>query len=190
MNRQIPPSDVRVGDAYERVRAEQRAMLVERQRDRRVAIGDSLALVFENRLTLQASLEELLRTERTADPERVAAGAAAYSDVLPAEGDLAATLYVEAADPAELAQAVADLAGIAAGVFLEIGGERVGARAEVEDSSEAEPAAACGVSFRLEDRLRAAWLGGTSVVVGVEHPACSARTQLTEEQRRAIGADL
>jgi Protein of unknown function (DUF3501) len=188
MSEPILPDEVRLGDAYEQPRAEQRAMLVDQQRERRVPIGDSLSLVFENRRTLLASLEEMLRTERTDDPERAAAGAAAYNDVLPAGGDLAATLYVEAADPAELAKAVDDLAGIQGSLFLEIGGDRVSA--EPDDSSSEEPAAAWHVAFSLDDRHREAWLGGADVIAAVEHPACSARTQLSEEQRRAIGADL
>ena len=97
--------DVRVGGAYEEGRAERRHRVAEMKRACRVHLGDSLALVFENRETIRSTLEEALRTERIDDPERVAAEIEAFNAVVPAEGELTAMLFLEVADPADLGAA-------------------------------------------------------------------------------------
>ena len=94
--------DIRVGDAYELVRGDERHRVAEMKRLRRIHLGESLALVFETRDTIRATLEEALRTERIDDPDRVAAEIAAFNVVLPGQGQLVALLFVEVADPADL----------------------------------------------------------------------------------------
>ena len=183
------PEEIRTGAAYESARSDERVRLAELQRHRRVSLGRILSLVFENRETLQAALEEMLRTERTSEPGRVTAGVAAFNAVLPGNAVLGSTLYIDVADPAELAQAIADLGGVERTVYLDVGGDRV---AGVPDDAEAEDEAAGAwhVGFPLGAPHQDAWRTGAEIAVGVEHPACSARVVLAEAQRRAIGADL
>ena len=77
----LTPADVRVGDAYEQVRAESRRDAAALKGPRRIALGDTLSLVFENRDTMRAVLEEMLRAERVDDAEEVAADVAAVNAV-------------------------------------------------------------------------------------------------------------
>jgi len=189
MGRELVPEEIRAGTAYETVRGDERSRIAALQRYRRVSLGRVLSLVFQNRETLTAALEEMLRTQRSAEPDRVAAGVAAFNAMLPDDPVLGATLYVDVADPAELAQAIADLGGIERSVYLDIGGERVGGLPDVGEAED-EAAGAWHISFPLGDPHRDAWSTGAEIAVGVEHPAYSARVVLGEEQRRAIGADL
>ncbi len=117
--------EVRVGAAYDAERAEERRRVAELKRFRRVHLGESLALVFENRDTIRSTLEEALRTERVEDPERVAGEIAAFNAVVPTPGDLAATLFLEVDDPADLNAAVVRLDGVEDTVFIEVAGSRV-----------------------------------------------------------------
>ena len=189
MRREFSAEDIRVGDEYEQARVDQRRTIAERQRHRRITLGGVLSLVFEDPDTVRTALEEMLRTQRSAEPDRVAAGVAAFNAMLPDDPVLGATLYVDVADPAELAQAIADLGGIERSVYLDIGGERVGGLPDAGEAED-EAAGAWHISFALGDPHRDAWSTGAEIAVGVEHPAYSARVVLGEEQRRAIGADL
>jgi len=189
MRREFSAEDIRVGDEYEQARVDQRRTIAERQRHRRITLGGVLSLVFEDPDTVRTALEEMLRTQRSAEPDRVAAGVAAFNAMLPDDPVLGATLYVDVADPAELAQAIADLSGIERSVYLDIGGERVGGLPDAREAED-EAAGAWHISFALGDPHRDAWSTGAEIAVGVEHPAYSARVVLGEEQRRAIGADL
>jgi hypothetical protein len=178
--------DVRAGADYEYVRGEERHRIGELQRVRRVRLGETVTLVFENRETIRSTLEEALRTERIDDPERVAAERAAFDAVVPPRGELAAMLFLEVADPADLAAAAAAIEDT---VFLEVAGARVrGVPEAVAPPGERAPAHYLRIA--LEPGVRAAVLSGAAIAVGTDHPNLTVLVQLDEEQRQAIVADL
>jgi Protein of unknown function (DUF3501) len=181
--------EVRVGDAYESVRGDERRRVADLQRLRRIRLGDALALVFENRDTIRSTVEEALRTERIEEPGRVADEIAAFNAVMPAPGELAAALFLEVADPADVNAAVMRFHGIEHTVFLEVGGTRSRGIPE-EVFPQGESAVAHYLRFRIEPGQREAILGGSSVVAGSDHPTCAIRVALDEDQRQAIAADL
>jgi Protein of unknown function (DUF3501) len=185
----IHRDDVRVGDAYERARGDERHNVAELKRFRRVHLGDRLALVFENRDAIRSTLEEALRTERIDDPDRVATEIAAFNAVVPGRGELAAVLFIEVADPADLAAAATQLEGVERAVFIEVAGTRVRGVPEVV-SPPGEMAPAHYLRFNLDPGQRAAVLGGSAIAAGTEHPNLTVTVELDEEQRRAIAAEL
>ena len=181
--------DVRAGADYEYVRGEERHRIGELQRVRRVRLGETVTLVFENRETIRSTLEEALRTERIEDPERVAAERAAFDAIVPPRGDLAALLFLEVADPADLAAAAGAIEGIEHAVFLEVAGARVrGVPEAVAPPGESAPAHYLRIA--LEPGVRAAVLSGAAIAVGADHPNLTVLVQLDEVQRQAIVADL
>jgi hypothetical protein len=181
--------DVRVGAAYELARGDERHRIAELKRSRRIHLGDMLALVFENRETIRSTLEEALRTERIDDPDRVAGELAAFNAVVPEPGQVAALLFLEVADPADLAAAAAQLEGIEQAVFIEVGGTRVRGVAEaVSPPGESTPAHF--LRFTLEPDQRNAIATGSAIVVGTDHRNLTVEIQLDEEQRASVAADL
>jgi hypothetical protein len=181
--------EVHTGQEYEEVRAEERDAVVAAQRERRVRLGSRLTLVFESRATIRLSLEELLRADRITDDSEVTAKIDDFNTFVPAGGQLGATLYVEATDSAELGAALTELAGVQRSVYLEVAGQRIDGEA-LEGEIADELAAASFIAFQLPSEVCEAWSRGASVAAGVAHPHCSERTELTSEQRSAIGADL
>ena len=181
--------EVRVGEAYEAARAEERRRVADLKRFRRVHLGESLALVFENRDTIRSTLEEALRTERVDDPARVAGEVEAFNAVVPAPGDLAAALFLEVDDPADLNAAVVRLDGVEDTVFLEVAGARVRGVPE-EVFLKGEGALAHYLRFSLTSEQRAAIVGGSPVLAGSDHPNCAMTVELDDEHRRALAADL
>jgi hypothetical protein len=184
--------DLRVGADYEGARLERRAVAIELRRRRRVGLGDLLSVVFENEETLRAAAEESLRAERVEDPESVAAEVARWQPLLPAAGELVATLYLEVADAAKLGELAGDLAGIAECVYLEVDARRSPGTVATPDEAAAASAAAPAayLRFALSDSQREAWREGARVVLGVAHPRCSATTELSDEQRATVAQDL
>ena len=185
----LSPSDIRVGAEYEEIRGEARRGVAELKRHRRVTLGDQLALVFENRETIRSALEELVRAEHVTDPVRLAGDVGAFNALIPALGELGATLYLEIADPADLGVAASQLQGVERCLYLEVAGTTTTAHAEIVTAPD-ETAPAYYLSFPLSPDQRSAWLDGAEVVAGVEHAACAVRVSLDEQQRRAIAADL
>jgi hypothetical protein len=182
----LGPHEVRTGAAYEAERAAGRAHLAESAADRRVSLGAGLVLVFETRDTVRASLEELLRAERVSDERRIAAETAAFADMVPGDQELGATLYLDIADPAVLADRVAELGDLGAAVLLEVSGVRVAARSGAADIG----AGALHLVFALGDGARQTLLDGGTAALVVDHPRYSATAVLDADQVRAVTADL
>jgi Protein of unknown function (DUF3501) len=186
---QLDADDVRVGAAYELARGGERHRVAEVMRSRRIHLGENLALVFENRDAIRSTLEEALRTERIDDPERVAGEIAAFNAVVPEPGQLAAVLFLEVADPADLAAAADQLDGIEHSVCIEVVGARVrGVPEAVSPPGESVPAHF--LRFRLEPDQRASILAGSPIAIATDHPNLAVTVQLDEEQRRAVASDL
>jgi hypothetical protein len=181
--------EVRVGQAYEAMRGDERRRIAELKRFRRVHLGHSLALVFENRDTIRSTIEEALRTERIEDPDQVAGEVGAFNAVVPAPGELSAALFLEVADPADLSAAALRLDGVEQTVFLEVAGTQVRAVPETVFPP-GEVALAHYLRFRLEPEQREAIRNGATVVAGADHPGCAVTVVLDEDQRQAIAQDL
>ena len=186
----LDPEDLRVGASYEAARGDARAAAIELRRRRRIDLGDLISVVFESRETLAAAAEEALRAERIEDREEVRGEAGKFALLLPPEGGLAASLFVEVADAAEMASVLAELDGIAGSIHLEIDGSRCQAAA-ISPGPVAEGAAPVAyLRFELTPSQREAWTEGARVLLRATHPRYSVGTELSDEQRAAIAADL
>lgn len=179
-------ADVRTGAAYESDRESAREALAADAAARRVTIDGGLVLVFDSEATLRAALEEFLRAERVTDPERVAGEAAAFAELVAGPGELVATLYIDDADPAGLADRVAELHGLGGAVALQVGDTTVPAHEEGAETG----AGALRLRFALDERQAAAVRDGRNLAVVVDHPRIQARTRLSEEQARAVATCL
>jgi hypothetical protein len=177
-------ADVRVGAAYEAERGESRSRLAAASAARRVELGEGLVLVLETRESVRAALEETLRSQRVADPEEVDAEMAVFAALLPGDDELVATLYLDVADPAALADRLGELAGIAAALSMELGQARVTARLSAADAE----GGAARVVFPLGAAGAAHLLSGAPVVLALDHPQVRARVTLDEDQLRALAS--
>jgi hypothetical protein len=181
--------DVRVGAAYEMDRGEERRRIAELKGPRRIALGGSLALVFESRDTIRATLEEALRTERVDDPARVASEIEAFNAVVPAPGELVAVLFLEVADPADLNSALLRFDGVERTIFMEIGGDRIPGMADTVFAP-GEGAVAFPLRFRTDPVQRDSIRNGAPISLGSDHPNLAVTVPLDGAQREAITRDF
>jgi hypothetical protein len=186
--KELTSAELRVGDAYQSVREQSRRSAADARRDLRISLA-GVSLVFENRETLVVALEEALRAERITDATRVAAEVDAFNRLVPAEGELIACLYVDAADQAELGGRLADAAGLDRAVYLDIGGSRAAAVAGPVDA-DAPAAAVSLLRFPLDEEMRRSLDAGADISAGIDHPSHRARAVLTAAQRQAVTACL
>jgi hypothetical protein len=75
--------------AYETVRDNFRKDIIERKKAGRLAVGDKVSLVFENRDTVVFQIQEMLRAERTTDLDKIREEIAVYNELLPNPGSSA-----------------------------------------------------------------------------------------------------
>jgi uncharacterized protein DUF3501 len=178
---------------YERVREERRRHVIALKGVRRVAVGQYLSFVFENRETVWFQVQEMCRTERIAEEARITDEVDVYNTLLPGPGELAATMMIEITESAQV-QAVLDrLRGIDTGhyVWLEVGPHRVAASFEAGHSDEerGKISAIHFVRFPLPPAARRIFRQAEVTLV-VEHPHQRARTALPLATQASLAADL
>ena len=116
----LTPKDLFSLEEYHKRRADFRAAVLAHKRNRQIAIGPSLSLFFEDRLTMQYQVQEMLRAERIFESEAIAEELAAYNPLIPDGSNLKATMMLEYPDVAERRSALRRLGGIERAVYIEV----------------------------------------------------------------------
>lgn len=186
----LRPTDLWPLPVYEGVRDQFRKEVIAAKRDRRIEVGPNMTLVFENRLTVKFQVLEILRAERITKPEHVQEELDGFNDMLPGEGELSATLLIAftGTEP-EVAARLAALSGLGEAVFLELGGQRIGAVFEGGRDDGRRVSAVQYLRFpvggpaALLDLSRPARLS-------IDHRAYRHAADLPEGMRRSLAVDL
>lgn len=146
----LTPADVLSPDEYERQRELYRQRIIELKRRRRISLGDKITLVFENRETLRFQVQEMVRVERIVDPQKIQDELDVYNALLPAPGEVSATLLIELTDSTTMKQWLDRFMGLDHGekVGLRAGGELVYGGFEGGHSHETKISAVHFVRFR------------------------------------------
>jgi len=179
-------------ERYHEIRAEFRARVLAHKRLRQVPLGPNATLYFEDRLTIQYQIQEMLRIERIFEAEAIDEELAAYNPLIPDGANLKATFMLEYEDPDERRHMLGRLRGIEDRVWLEVGGERVHAVADedLDRATDDKTSAVHFLRFELPGRMRAALAEGAAMRFGIEHDAYHQDCTLSEASRAALIADL
>jgi len=188
----LAAADLMSLEQYARARAAFRSRVIEHKRRRTVAVGPHLTCCFEDRLTVQYQVQEMLRAERIFEADGIQDELDAYNPLIPDGTNLKATLLIEYPDPAERQLALARLKGIERRCYVAVGAERAYAIADedLERENEDKTSAVHFLRFELGTEARRRFLGGAPVTVGVDHPAYAHAVELSPEAHAALGADL
>ncbi|MCA9465668.1 MAG: DUF3501 family protein, partial [Nitrospira sp.] len=82
----ITAQDLLSAADYEQQRTEIRQRIIALKKRRRLAVGNLVTLVFENRETLLFQTQEMIRTERIVDPQKIQEELDVYNALLPQAG--------------------------------------------------------------------------------------------------------
>ena len=189
----ITKDDILDLDAYERERPDRRAKLREIKRDRRVAVGPSATFYFENYDTMLHQIHEMLRIEKGGDAQ-LADELDAYNPLLPQGRDLVATLMFEIDDEVRRTRFLRQLTNVETTCYLQVGEEKVFARAETEVSRTKDDGKTSAIHFLHFDMSDAQAdlfkAGSVPVAIGIAHENYSHAAGLSEAVRSALAGDL
>ena len=160
-------------EQYARERDAFRAKVLAHKRSRTVAVGPNMTWVFEDRLTIQYQVQEMLRIERVFELAGIQEELDAYNPLIPDGGNWKATMMIEYTDPAERAVALGKLRGIEDLCFVaSAGGPRVMAIADedIERENDEKTSAVHWLRFELPASARDAIQTGAAVTIGTDHP--------------------
>ena len=185
-------ADVQNLHEYEKARDAARRDIIALKQRRRVAVGDRLSFIFENRQTVLFQIQEMIRAERIVAEERVQDEIDVYNALVPEPGELSATMMIEIEDKSQIQPQLDRLMGIDWGEYvgLQIGRDfAVAGVFEEGHSKEDQIAAVHFVRFPIPAEARRAF-AREPVALVVEHPNYRARTELSPVIRAALLEDL
>jgi len=184
--------DIRSLFEYQREREEFRREVIDVTRKRRVHLGELVSLVFENRDTVRFQVQEMMRTERMTDEAAIQEELDVFNPLIPDQGELSATMFIEIADPQRVEEELNRLVGIEDSVYLQIGDEYTEkGRAEPGRTTQEKVSAVQYVKFRLTpEEMKSFSQGDKDIYFLIDHPNYQARAKLAPETRRALDEDL
>jgi hypothetical protein len=190
--RKITLADIRPLPEYEAMRDPLRRHVIEVKKPRRLSVGDSVSLVFENRETVLYQIQEMVRAEHITSPEAIQDEIDTYNRSIPEDGQLSATMLIELTDREGIRAWLERLVGINEHVRLRIGSEHIVPGVfEPGWSREDRVAAVQYVKFPLTLAQREAFRSGREpVYIEVDHPHYQAVARLDRAVRETLASDL
>jgi hypothetical protein len=179
--------------AYERIRDVFRIEVMEHKAHRRVQLGPEVSITFEDRKTLIFQIQEMMRTERMVKEEAIQEEIDIYNTLIPGDGELSATLFIEITDSDQIREKLHKFLGLTDGnsMWLQVGDDKVYAQFEEGRSEEDRISSVHYIRFQLPSNAR----------VRISDPSSDAKfciaqgdyqykVPLTEDMRESLGADL
>jgi hypothetical protein len=169
---QLSHEDLYSLEEYSRIRQEFRARVISHKKNRRLAIGPNAALYFEDELTMQYQIQEMLRIERIFEHDGIQDELDVYNPLIPDGNNWKATFMMEYHDTGERKLALAKLIGIENAIWLAVEGHekvRPIANEDLERSNEDKTSAVHFMRFELTDGMIESLKNGAKLSVGIDH---------------------
>jgi hypothetical protein len=181
-------------EQYSSVRDEFRNGVLEHKRNRRLALGTNAALYFEDRMTMQYQVQEMLRIERIFEADGINEELEAYNPLIPDGSNWKATFMVEFPDADERQVMLQQLVGIEDLVYMQVGElDRSFAIADedLDRADETKTSAVHFLRFELSSDQVAALKDGTALTAGIDHDNYKAKiSPVAENIRLSLLGDL
>jgi hypothetical protein len=191
--RKLSRADLMGLEAYAEQRPAFRAEVIEHKKPRRVALAPHATLYFEDTLTIQYQVQEMLRAERIFEADAIEDELAAYNPLIPDGANWKATLMFEYPDVEERRRALAAMPGIEHRVWAQVAGQQkiFGiANEDLERSTDEKTSAVHFVRFELDPQSVAAARAGADIRMGIDHDQMRCEVTLSDASRRSLVADL
>jgi hypothetical protein len=159
-------------EQYAEMRPGFREKVLAHKKNRRLDLGTNAALYFEDRLTMQYQVQEMLRIERIFEADGINEELEAYNPLIPDGSNWKATFMVEFPDVEERKAMLAQLVGIEDRVYVQVADfDRVYpiADEDLERDTEEKTSAVHFLRFELSAEQVAALKGGASLIAGIDH---------------------
>lgn len=180
-------------ERYAAERSDFRARVIAHKKARRVALGQDVSLLFEDRLTVQYQIQEMLRIERIFEAAGIQDELDAYNPLIPDGSNLKATMLIEIPDPALRAERLSQLGGIEHRLYARVDGiARIFANSDedMDRSDDRKTSAVHFVRFEFPAAAIAALRAGAALTLGIEDPRLPEVVQVPEAARAALLSDF
>jgi hypothetical protein len=181
-------------EQYSTARKDFRAKVLEHKRNRSVALGPNATWSFEDQLTMQYQVQEMLRVERIFEAEAIQDELDAYNPLIPDGRNWKVTFLLEFPDVDERRQRLAQLKGIEDRCWVQVAGfDRVYAIADedLERENDDKTSSVHFLRFELSPQMCAQVKTGAAIGAGIDHDNYRhALPSLPQNVRESLAKDL
>lgn len=170
-----------------------RARVIAHKKARCVALGANVNLLFEDRLTVQYQVQEMLRIERIFEVSGIQEELDAYNPLIPDGGNLKATMLLEFTDAIERAERLSRLGGIEKRVYVEVDGHArhfAHADDELDRSNDDRTSAVHFLRFEFTGDGIAALKSGRGMSIGIDDPRMPEHLRIADAVIAALANDF
>jgi Protein of unknown function (DUF3501) len=180
-------------ETYAVERAAFRTRVLAHKQLRKLHLGEHATLLFEDRLTIQYQVQEMLRIERIFEPAAIQDELDAYNPLIPGGSDLKATMLIEYADEAVRRRELARLGGIEHRVYADVAGHgraTTHADEDMDRSDDDKTSAVHFLRFAFGAELIAALRAGAALRFGIDDPRMPNQIEVAGSTRAALMRDF
>ena len=170
-----------------------RTRVIAHKKNRQVFLGPHATLYFEDAMTMQYQIQEMLRIEKIFVAAEIEEELSAYNPLIPDGSNWKATFMIEYPDAEERREALAKMGGVEDTVWVRIGnGDKIHAIANEDlDRTRDEKAAAVHfMRFEIPAEDIAQAKAGAAITMGVAHPALGYETELDTAIAQSLVGDF
>ena len=190
--KKLTVDDIADHRAYEKARDDFQAHIIDMKRRRRISVGDLVTVVFENTDTMRWQVQEMARAERMLTDDAIADQVSTYNELIPNQGELSGTLFIELTDDAKLREWLPKLVNIQHAVRFDLAdGSHVDAVPQDEErlSRDDVTATVHYLKFPFTAAQQNTFAAGPARIV-IDHTRYHAIAELTVEQRAELARDF
>ncbi len=180
-------------EEYAELRQEFRAKAITHKKNRQLPIGPNATLYFEDRITVQYQIQEMLRIERIFEKQGIETELKTYNPLIPDGDNLKATFMIEIEDPVERRRQLQSMVGIENRIWLQIDGhEPISpfADEDLERSTDETTSTIHFLRFELNPDMITSLKQGAGMSAGIDHPAYSHKVKAPANVRESLINDL
>ncbi|MBT8101883.1 MAG: DUF3501 family protein [Gammaproteobacteria bacterium] len=159
-------------EKYAEARPAFRKKVLAHKRDRRLELGTNAALYFEDSLTMQYQVQEMLRIERIFEADGINEELEAYNPLIPDGSNWKATFMIEFPEVDERRGMLSQLRGIEDRIYVQVADfDRVFGIADedLERADDHKTSAVHFMRFEFPAEQVDALKGGAALVAGIDH---------------------
>ena len=170
-----------------------RKKVIAHKKNRRLALNENIALYFEDTITMQYQIQEMLRIEKIFEQTEIQQELDVYNELIPDGRNWKATFMIEYTDVKERKKALAKLIGIERSIWVKVeDSEKIYAIAneDMERETEDKTSAVHFMRFELTKNMATNIKVGLPIIFGSDHSFCKTRVIVPPKIHRSLIKDL
>jgi len=159
-------------EEYADKRSDFKDKVIAHKQNRQLPIGPNATVYFEDNLTIQYQIQEMLRIERIFEAAAIEEELATYNPLIPDGSNWKATLMIEFTDEAERRIALGKMRGIEDSIWMQVDGhDRITpfANEDMERTNADKTSAVHFLRFELDQKMITSLKNGANLSAGVTH---------------------